>query len=214
MASDELGSSELGTLEYWEDRYEEEIGNFRKHGDVGEIWFGEDILDRLLRWITSCSCVTKTSNIVDIGCGNGVLLTELANSGFVNLLGVDYSEKGIVLAKEIAKKQDLNINYAVGNVLEPDFYNGLFDVVLDKGTYDAVSLSTDSKRNREAYIDNVYNCLKQNGLLILTSCNFTKCELDAQFNDKFSNFDVIPTPQFKFGGKIGSVVTCVVYKKM
>lgn len=103
MENNELEACDLGTHEYWEERYQEEIINFRNHGDVGDIWFGEDILERLLRWIDKCSLISKTSAISDIGCGNGILLIELSKRGFENLLGVDYSESAIDLAKEIAK---------------------------------------------------------------------------------------------------------------
>lgn len=205
---------DLGTLEYWENRYEEEIENFRNNGDTGEVWFGEDILDRVSSWICKCSQITKSSSIVDIGCGNGLMLVELANNDFKNLTGIDYSEKAIVLAREIAEKLDVQraIKYIVCNVLEPTLQDA-FDVVVDKGTYDAVSLSEDGVGNRKKYVDNVYALLKTDGLFVLTSCNWTKGELDEQFCKMFTVFDVIPTPQFRFGGSVGNVVTCVVYRK-
>lgn len=213
MENNELEACDLGTLEYWEERYQEDIINFKNHGDVGDIWFGEDILERLLCWIEKCSLISKTSSIVDVGCGNGILLVELSKKGFENLLGIDYSQSAISLAKEIAEKEALNINYQMSDVLEPGFYETAFDVVLDKGTYDAISLSPNAKENRNIYIETLYKSMKDNSLLILTSCNWTKEELDVHFNEKFDCYSVIPTPQFKFGGKIGSVVTCIVYKK-
>lgn len=101
----------------------------------------------------------------------------------------------------------------MSDVLAPGFYETTFDVVLDKGTYDAISLSPNAKENRNIYIQTIHNSMKDHGLLILTSCNWTKEELDVDFQEKFDCYSIIPTPQFKFGGKIGSVVTCVVYKK-
>lgn len=213
MEHEELQSSELGTLEYWEERYRQEINNFRSNGDVGDIWFGEDILEKLLRWISSCAVIHKTAKIVDVGCGNGIMLVELARLGFENLLGVDYSEKAVVLAKEIASKENLTINYEVCDVLAGKLGENNFDVVLDKGTYDAVSLSPTAKEDKKKYVKNVHDCLRKDGLLVLTSCNWTREELDGQFYELFEFFYEIPTPQFKFGGKVGSVVTCVVYKR-
>lgn len=214
MDSEELQPCDLGTLDYWERRYQEEIKNFKSHGDTGEVWFGEDILERVVSWICKCELIAKDSSIVDIGCGNGLLLVELANWGFKNLKGIDYSKKAIILAEKVAEKFDVQnvIAYAVCDILQPNIEN-TFDVIVDKGTYDAISLSENGLENRKKYINNVYNLLKSNGLLVLTSCNWTKGELDKQYGEKFVCFDVIPTPQFQFGGSVGNVVTCVIFKK-
>lgn len=211
----ELNSSDLGTLDYWQNHYADEIENFRNHGDTGEIWFGEDILERIIKWICKCSYIKEKSSIADIGCGNGMLLVELASKGFTNLTGIDYSEKAILLAREVAQKLNVKdkIIYFICDVLQLAFWNS-FDVILDKGTYDAISLSTDGAENRKKYINNVHRALKTDGLLVLTSCNWTKLELDKHFQHLFIYFDSIQTPQFQFGGNIGNTVTCVIYKKI
>lgn len=214
MEGEDPDPCELGTLDYWESRYEEEIENFRSHGDTGEVWFGEDILERVVTWICRCPLIAKSNSIADVGCGNGLLLVELANRGFKNLTGVDYSEKAIMLAREVAEKLGVHkvISYVVSDILQAPLQSA-FDVVVDKGTFDAVSLSEGGAENRKKYINNVRDSLKNNGLFVLTSCNWTKVELDEQFSKAFSCFDVIPTPQFQFGGSIGNVVTCVIYRK-
>ena len=61
-----------------------------------------------------------------------------------------------------------------------------FDVCLDKGTYDAISLCPeDAKSKRQKYIENVSELLGSGGdakrFLILTSCNWTEEELVKQF---------------------------------
>ncbi|KAF2883958.1 hypothetical protein ILUMI_22216 [Ignelater luminosus] len=211
MSFEELGECELGTQEYWDKLYKTEISNFRNHKDVGEVWFGEDIADRIVRWMNKN--VPKESVIVDLGCGNGMLLVDLFNGGFKNLNGIDYSEDAVVLAKEVSDHCGTSTEYFVKDILKDNLGEEHYDVVLDKGTYDAISLTSDARHSRETYIDNVHKCLKDDGLLVITSCNWTKDELCTQFEDKFKIFDVIPTPQFKFGGKIGSVVSSVVFKK-
>lgn len=212
--SEELNPSDLGTLDYWQNHYTDEIANFKNHGDTGEVWFGEDIQERVVKWISKCSQIKETSSIADVGCGNGMLLVELANQGFKKLTGLDYSEKAVLLAREVAQQFNVkeNIVYLVCDVLQLTFWNS-FDVVVDKGTYDAISLSENGLENRKAYIENVHNSLKSDGLLVLTSCNWTKTELDKQFLGLFVNFDLIRTPQFKFGGNVGNTVTSVIYKK-
>ena len=53
-----------------------------------------------------------------------------------------------------------------------------FDVAIDKGTYDAIALCPiDSKSKRLLYKEFLTNILKENGLFIITSCNWTFNEL-------------------------------------
>lgn len=64
-----------------------------------------------------------------------MLLIELAREGFKNLVGLDYSENAIDLAKNIAKDQELSIEYYLSNILdETDISRfGKFLIVHDKG---------------------------------------------------------------------------------
>lgn len=218
--SDELDSSELGTQEYWDKRYKMEIDNFRSHGDVGEVWFGEDCIDRIIYWLDKSEWIGKDDSILDIGCGNGMTLIELSSNDYTNLTGYDYSSDAISLAKEIAIKHKCSVKYYVKDILEPvstrndDNDDALtFKMVHDKGTYDAISLSENSKQNRSTYIDNIYKMLNDKGIYIITSCNWTQDELVEHFKEKFKLTSIIPTPQFKFGGKVGNVVTSIVLQK-
>lgn len=67
MSKDELDGSELGTKEYWDDRYVMEIKNYKSHGDVGEIWFEESSQDRIIRAITNKLEIRSDDRIIDIG---------------------------------------------------------------------------------------------------------------------------------------------------
>ncbi|KAL3275532.1 hypothetical protein HHI36_020291 [Cryptolaemus montrouzieri] len=208
---EDLESSELGTKEFWEQRYDEEISNYENHGDPGEIWFGEDSVERVINWMLDCN-ISKDFKILDLGCGNGMFLIELARNNFSKLYGADYSENAINLAKAIADKQDYNfINYFKHDILEK--LDEKFDIIHDKGTFDAICLSENAKCNRNKYLENICEILNDNGYFIITSCNWTLHELDEQFLSKLIRHETIPTPQFKFGGKVGNVVTTAIYKK-
>ena len=64
---------------------------------------------------------------------------------------------------------------------------GQIDVVLDKGTYDAISLSpNEAKTKRKAYNESVLKLLKKDGLFIIVSCNWTQDELKDQFSSGLS----------------------------
>lgn len=72
-----------------------------------------------------------------LGSGNGMMLIELAREGFTKLTGVDYSPKAIKLSENIAKDQDVDIEYKVADILHDGFSSdlGLFNVVHDKGFF-------------------------------------------------------------------------------
>ncbi|XP_045104730.1 EEF1A lysine methyltransferase 2-like [Portunus trituberculatus] len=211
----ELPSSQLGTKEYWDAQYERELSNFENHGDIGEIWF-EDNVDRLLEWILDTDLITTQSSIIDIGCGNGAFLLNLAAEGFTNLHGIDYSQKAVELAQSIAAQKEMNITYKKVDLVKcsGESLAVEYDVCHDKGTYDAVSLCPDDPSSkRAAYIKAVHCMTRKNGLFIITSCNWTQEELYEHFSDYFIVEHIIPMPTFMFGGKVGSRVSSVVFKK-
>lgn len=148
-----------------------------------------------------------------------MMLIELAREGFTNLTGIDYSANAIELSKQIAVDQELNITYKVLDLLnETEIQQHLgteqFDIVHDKGTYDAISLHPKNPtEQRNLYIEFVHKITTENGLLILTCGNWTEDELCAMLSDKFVKHKTIPTPTFKFGNSVGSVVTQLVFKK-
>ncbi|XP_036337162.1 EEF1A lysine methyltransferase 2-like [Rhagoletis pomonella] len=218
MSVDELNGSELGTKEYWDNSYDREIKNYKNYGDVGEIWFDEDSQIRVINWIMKQDNLSTDIKIIDMGCGNGMLLIELAREGYTDLLGVDYSPNAIELAKQIAKDQELIIRYEVADLLNNELFlqqiDTPFGIVHDKGTYDAISLCPKNpKEKREAYIRTVHSIMDEKSVFIITSCNWTEDELIISFVDKFLKKCTIPTPSFKFGGKVGSVVSSIVFTK-
>ncbi|CAG8614104.1 8473_t:CDS:2, partial [Scutellospora calospora] len=223
--TDDFGPSELGTKEYWESRYDQENKNFEDIGDIGEIWFGENSVEKMVDWVLSKS-LSKSSTILDIGCGNGHLLIELASHNFTNLFGIDYSSNAIRLANEIAKRRGFDnvISYhdidlfnendvlRIVNDNSDSLYNvQKFDFILDKGTFDAISLSSQRTSTnqllRDIYSTKILSLLNPNGYFLITSCNFTKDELIEKFNGEFDYFEHIKHSTFTFGGVTGQTIS-------
>ena len=67
--------------------------------------------------------------------------------------------------------------------IDSSLLNGrVFDICLDKGTYDAISLSPSDPEERKAeYVHSAATLLKSGGLLVIASCNWTEEELKKQF---------------------------------
>lgn len=141
-------------------------------------------------------------------------LVELANEGFANLMGVDYSQKAIGLARMVLNDNKLpHVELEVCDILDNALPHD-FKVVHDKGTYDAISLNPEnSAAKRQNYIENICRVLLPAGYLVLTSCNWTKEELLKHFTNHFELESELPTDTFRFGGQTGNIVTQLVFRK-
>ena len=114
-------------------------------------------------------------------------LVELVKQGFEELLGIDYSEKAVDLAREILKENNMpRVELKVCDVLDSKNFDlpANFKLAHDKGTYDAISLNPENPASkRQKYIENVYRILLPSGYLVLTSCNWTKEEIEKHFQN-------------------------------
>lgn len=223
-APEELPASCLGTREYWDSFYEREISNFSSHGDEGEVWFGEHVMTREVSYLAARNSSSKYGmRVLDIGCGNGAFLWAMAEAGFTHhLCGIDYSENSTRLATAIAaSKADAElsavdtVDLRVGDILsESCLADETFDIVHDKGTYDAVCLAESAPRDRALYLAKIPKLLSRDGIFLITSCNWTADEIQSQFlaSDLLELVARIAYPTFRFGGTEGSTVVSLVFR--
>ena len=103
----------------------------------------------------------KGKRVLDLSCGEGYNTRILARRG-AKVMGVDFSEKMIKLAKQREKREKLGINYHVSDAANlKDFENGSFDVVV------CLMALMDIQRY-EAAISEVARVLKKNGRFIFS----------------------------------------------
>ncbi|KAI1743608.1 hypothetical protein F4680DRAFT_456748 [Xylaria scruposa] len=132
----------------------------------------------------------------------------------------------------------------------PSVANG-WDVVLDKGTFDAISLSAETldnvdadgglRRISEAYGARVLPLVREGGLFLITSCNWTEAELRSWFEEgsssssavqkiptstetggtqqerEFWGFEVVGRVEyrsFSFGGVKGQTISSLCFRKV
>ena len=105
----------------------------------------------------------KGINLLDIGCGGGLLSEPMCRLG-ANVTGIDASEKNIEIAKIHAKKNNLNINYICTSPEKIEKKN--FDVILNMEIVEHVE-------NVNLFLESSSNLLKKNGLMFVATINKT-----------------------------------------
>ena len=186
------------------------------------------------------------SRVLDLGTGNGHMLFALRDEEWQGeLVGVDYSMASVQLAQQIAAQRqtaqpqdddeaaECTDNESADISEAPAFFQWdllhehpgdwaqqNFDLVLDKGTYDAISLSADTdgegRRISERYRDRIILLIESGGFLVITSCNWTKEELLSYFvrpDKQLEYFDEAKYPTFTFGGQKGQSVCTLAFQK-
>ena len=106
----------------------------------------------------------KNLNILDIGCGGGLLSEPMSRLGG-NVTGIDASEKNIISAKIHAKQNNLNISYFC-NSPENFKSNKKFDLVLNMEIVEHVE-------DINFFIKKSSELLKKNGLMFVATLNRT-----------------------------------------
>ncbi|EGY14892.1 uncharacterized protein VDAG_06382 [Verticillium dahliae VdLs.17] len=240
--------------------------------DEGTVWFDDaDAEARVLAYLEALPEAAPFDHdlrqadaaFLDLGCGNGSLLFALRDDGWAGrMLCVDYSERSVALARQIAAARraaqededtdaaggegggggedrdadgegEAQIGFAEWDVLRGDFGAVLdgpqregWSVVLDKGTFDAVCLSGEQdaatgRRVSEGYRARVLALVKEGGLFLVTSCNWTEDELRAWFEGagdggaagKLVMVGRVAYPSFQFGGAKGQAISTVAFQR-
>lgn len=105
-------------------------------------------------------------------------------------------------------------------------------MVLDKGTFDAISLSDErdaasGRRIVEGYQARALRLVRPGGLLLITSCNWTEAELKTWFegegegegaegggdDGRFVQAGRVKYPSFSFGGVKGQTISTLCFRK-
>jgi len=106
----------------------------------------------------------KKINLLDIGCGGGLLSEPMCRLG-ANVVGIDASVKNIEVAKFHSKKNKLKINYKVASP-EKLKTKIKFDVILNMEIVEHVA-------NIDFFIKESAKLLKKNGIMFVATLNKT-----------------------------------------
>ncbi len=114
--------------------------------------------------IKSSTKSLKSINILDIGCGGGLLSEPMCRMG-ANVVGIDASNKNIEVAKFHAKKNNLKINYICSSP-ETLKITKKFDVILNMEIIEHVD-------DVDFFIKKSSQLLKKGGLMFVATLNKT-----------------------------------------
>ena len=122
---DTLHAADLVELEHiyknWAKKYEDDVINLA--GYVGHLITSELLLSYLSN---------TQAKILDAGCGTGLVGEILNKNSFQNLIGVDFSQEMLNIAKQKNVYQSLDL---VDLTKKLDYEDNLFDAVICAGTF-------------------------------------------------------------------------------
>lgn len=134
----------------------------------------------MTEWTLEHVPASTKPHIVEIGSGNGTLLLSLFEAGYDawTATGIDYSSDAVRLAESIVKQRGFpDAKFYVLDFLGIDLSTvpgkprDGWDLVLDKGTFDAMALAKKDEHGNapsDAYAERIARILKPGGYFLIT----------------------------------------------
>ncbi|NXH19905.1 MET13 protein, partial [Bucco capensis] len=136
--------AEFGSARYW-DRF------FRQRGQRPFEWYGgfPELCPVLHKY------VRPRDKVLVVGCGNSELSEQMYDMGMCeDIVNIDISDAVIRQMQERSRSKRPKMNYLIMDMLQMDFPDAKFHVVLDKGTLDAIL--TDEEDATLAKVDKMF----------------------------------------------------------
>jgi len=120
-----------------------------------------------VRLIVKARC--QSCKVLNIGCGNSSLAEDMLHDGFTEIVSVDFSEIAINEMKKKTAGQP-GLSFEVMDILDlKEAWTDTFDVVMDKGTLDAMIHDDDKDAISSKLFSQLSKVLKDGGLYICIS---------------------------------------------
>ncbi|KAH8923113.1 S-adenosyl-L-methionine-dependent methyltransferase [Atractiella rhizophila] len=160
------------TREYWDERYSKESSDatydwFKSYADIKSVF--ESLLP---------SKPKADMKVLMLGCGNSRLSEEMYLDGYTNIDNIDFSEIVIENMKQRYSNQEWKgMRWIIADIRDLPFEKKSYDVVVDKGTMDALlcykgdiwNPPQDVVENVEKEMAEVRRVLKDDGVFIYVS---------------------------------------------
>lgn len=139
-----------------------EIDSFVKENSLGLINFIKSYFNqfRSIEWL-------KDKNVLEIGCGLGGVghfLSPLSKS----VSGIDISSLAIMHAKELAQKNQLNIDFYVDDICKTQNEYPKFDLIIDSHLFHCLT----GNEQRQEYLSFIKTHLTTGGIFLCETMSF------------------------------------------
>jgi ubiquinone/menaquinone biosynthesis C-methylase UbiE len=145
-----------GNPQYWETRYAKEDSAF-------DWFFGWEKLSAHISQFYS-----PTGRALVIGCGNSTMSADMLADGFPFIASIDLSKVVIAQLKEQYKDEPC-LQWYTMNCAKLDFADESFELVIDKGTIDAIMCGDDADELVPRTMAEVFRVLSNHGKFVVIS---------------------------------------------
>lgn len=152
--------SRFSKADYWEERYKKTTKEFD--------WFGTWNSDTAIRIKPEVEPFfpSQINSILNIGCGNSRLGEELYKDGYKGIMNIDISQSAVdKMSQKFAGNSELS--FMQMDITNMTFADASFDVVMDKGTLDA--LYTGLPAGVKLAVAHIYRMLTPGGVFVSMS---------------------------------------------
>lgn len=136
--------------------------------------------------------------VLDAGCGTGEHALYFARQG-CRVLGIDFLEYPITVARQKAAAQGLPVEFEVGDILDYPFASGEFDAVIDSGLFHVFS-----DEDRATYVRQLARLTRSGGAVHLLCFSerepgtqgprrISQAEIRTAFATDWSVESIVPT---------------------
>ncbi|SFS77995.1 class I SAM-dependent methyltransferase [Marininema halotolerans] len=137
------------------------------------------------------------AQMLDVGCGAGNEAIFLATQSY-HVIGVDFSEEALKIAKERAHAVGVHVDLRQGDVLDLPIETGSIDFINDRGCFHVIS-----EEQREQFVQEMTRVLRPGGKVLLRGCRehrpdgdwftlVTPEAIDRHFGKQFTYGPVLP----------------------
>ena len=169
-----------GSPDYWDDRYlvcPEPFDWYRK-------W---DLIEQTLKPLFN-----GEEMVLNIGCGNSEMSADMQRSMFPYVVSIDISS---VVINQMREKYNYNKNlfWFTMDCTHMTFDDDVFDIVFDKGTFDALMCGDESTLKVLQSLEEIRRVLQPGGLFIEITYGRPddRCDIFAQAGDGWDIYDPI-----------------------
>jgi len=152
--------SRFSKADYWEERYKKTTKEFD--------WFGTWNSDTAVRIKPEVEpfLPSQVNSLLNIGCGNSRLGEELYRDGYKQIMNIDISQSAVdKMSQKFAGNPELS--FMQMDITNMTFADASFDVVMDKGTLDA--LYTGLPDGVKFAVAHIYRMLTPGGVFVSMS---------------------------------------------